>query len=609
MFRNTFQSGFLSILYAIGSKPLQIWRRNINNGYVKRITDFEMQSSVIEICGANVSTCFLSCPASEKQTLGIKMPFLVLLIKYLKKYFTFEVQVIDDKNVKRRFRASNYQSNTRVKPFICTIPMKLDEGWNQIHFNLTDFTRRAYGTNYLETLRVQIHANCRIRRIYFTDQLLSSKSIPAEYRAFNNAQDDNEEQQYMQQQYQQQQMEQYQQQQQNIIQGGGEEHQYVEQIEQGGNQGQGEEQGGQGEEQGGQGEEHGGQGEEQGGQGEEQGGQGEEQGGQGEEQAGQGEEQAGQGEEQAGQGEEHADNLPSQVDTSQMKFGGIEAGGTKFVVAIGDDQGHISNRESFPTTTPEETTEKIIEYFTRNPVDAIGLGCFGPIDPDKNSPTYGYITTTPKPGWANYDIVGAIKKGLNNIPVGFDTDVNAACLGEVKFGAAQGLDSALYLTIGTGLGGGAYVEGNLVHGLLHPEMGHMMLVRREDDTYEGHCPFHKGCLEGMAAGPGLGERWGVKGDELESDHKAWDLEAYYLGQACATYVLILSPKKIILGGGVMMRKQLFPLIHKYTQEFLNGYIQKDEILKDIENYIIPPGLGNDAGIVGSIALAVEAVKS
>ena len=196
MFRNTFQSGFLSILYAIGSKPLQIWRKNINNGYVKRITDFEMQSSVIEICGANVSTCFLTCPSNPKQTLGVKMPFLVLLIKYLKKYFTFEVQVIDDKNVKRRFRASNYQSNTRVKPFICTIPMKLDEGWNQIHFNLTDFTRRAYGTNYLETLRVQIHANCRIRRIYFTDQLLSSKSIPAEYRAFNNPNEDNAEEQY-----------------------------------------------------------------------------------------------------------------------------------------------------------------------------------------------------------------------------------------------------------------------------------------------------------------------------------------------------------------------------------------------------------------------------
>ena len=225
MFRNTFQSGFLSILYAIGSKPLQIWRKNINNGYVKRITDFEMQSSVIEICGANVSTCFLTCPSIPKQTLGVKMPFLVLLIKYLKKYFTFEVQVIDDKNVKRRFRASNYQSNTRVKPFICTIPMKLDEGWNQIHFNLTDFTRRAYGTNYLETLRVQIHANCRIRRIYFTDQLLSSKSIPAEYRAFNNANDDNAEEQYQNQLINEQNP--------NMMQGEGEEeiHQYEQQEE------------------------------------------------------------------------------------------------------------------------------------------------------------------------------------------------------------------------------------------------------------------------------------------------------------------------------------------------------------------------------------------
>ena len=230
MFRNTFQSGFLSILYAIGSKPLQIWRKNINNGYVKRITDFEMQSSVIEICGANVSTCFLTCPSNPKQTLGVKMPFLVLLIKYLKKYFTFEVQVIDDKNVKRRFRASNYQSNTRVKPFICTIPMKLDEGWNQIHFNLTDFTRRAYGTNYLETLRVQIHANCRIRRIYFTDQLLSSKSIPAEYRAFNNANDDNAEEQYQNQLNDPNQMEQYQyeHQEEHVEEQQIEEHQHVE---------------------------------------------------------------------------------------------------------------------------------------------------------------------------------------------------------------------------------------------------------------------------------------------------------------------------------------------------------------------------------------------
>jgi hypothetical protein len=186
MFKNTFQSGFLSILYSIGSKPLQIWQRHVENGYIKRIMDNDMQSSIIEIAGQNVSNCYITCPENPKETLGIKMPYLVLLIKYMKKYFSFEVQVRDDKDVKRRFRASNYQSNTRVKPFICTIPMKLDEGWNQIHFNLTDFTRRAYGSNYLETLRVQIHANCRIRRIYFTDQLLSSNKVPDEYKAFSN---------------------------------------------------------------------------------------------------------------------------------------------------------------------------------------------------------------------------------------------------------------------------------------------------------------------------------------------------------------------------------------------------------------------------------------
>jgi hypothetical protein len=168
MFRNTFQSGFLSVLYSIGSKPLQIWDKKVRNGHNKRITDQDIQSSVLEIMGTNVSTNYITCPADAKKTLGIKLPFLVMIIKNLKKYFTFEVQVLDDKNVRRRFRASNYQSTTRVKPFICTMPMRLDEGWNQIQFNLSDFTRRAYGTNYIETLRVQIHANCRIRRIYFS---------------------------------------------------------------------------------------------------------------------------------------------------------------------------------------------------------------------------------------------------------------------------------------------------------------------------------------------------------------------------------------------------------------------------------------------------------
>lgn len=156
----------------------------VRNGHIKRITDNDIQSLVLEIVGTNVSTTYITCPADPKKTLGIKLPFLVMIIKNLKKYFTFEVQVLDDKNVRRRFRASNYQSTTRVKPFICTMPMRLDDGWNQIQFNLSDFTRRAYGTNYIETLRVQIHANCRIRRVYFSDRLYSEDELPAEFKLY-----------------------------------------------------------------------------------------------------------------------------------------------------------------------------------------------------------------------------------------------------------------------------------------------------------------------------------------------------------------------------------------------------------------------------------------
>jgi len=183
MFKNTYQSGFLSILYSIGSKPLQIWDK-VRNGHIKRLTDADIQSSVLEIMGTNVSTTYITCPADPNKVLGIKLPFLVMIIKNLKKYFTFEVTVLDDKEVRRRFRASNYQSTTRVKPFICTMPMRLDEGWNQIQFNLSDFTRRAYGTNYIEALRVQLHANCRIRRIYFSDRLYSEEELPPEFKLF-----------------------------------------------------------------------------------------------------------------------------------------------------------------------------------------------------------------------------------------------------------------------------------------------------------------------------------------------------------------------------------------------------------------------------------------
>ena len=291
-----------------------------------------------------------------------------------------------------------------------------------------------------------------------------------------------------------------------------------------------------------------------------------------------------------------------------MKLGAIEAGGTKFVVCVGDENGNVIDRVSFPTETPEKTMANVFKYFDNKDIKALGVGSFGPIDPDKNSPTYGYITTTPKPGWSNFNIMGALQERYS-IPMAFDTDVNGAALGEATFGAAKGLDSALYLTIGTGIGGGAIIGGQLVHGLLHPEMGHMKMIVRDDDHYQGTCPYHGTCLEGLAAGPAIEGRWGIKGNELPADHEAWDLVAYYLGQACANYILTLSPKKIILGGGVMHQKQLFPMIHRYTQQFLNNYIQKDEITTDkIKDYIVYPGLGDNAGIVGALALAKKALE-
>lgn len=289
-----------------------------------------------------------------------------------------------------------------------------------------------------------------------------------------------------------------------------------------------------------------------------------------------------------------------------MKLGAIEAGGTKFVVAIGDELGNVEKRASFPTTTPKETMEEVYRFFDGSGIEALGIGTFGPIDPDKNSPTYGYITTTPKPHWANYNMLGDLKKRYD-IPMGFDTDVNGAALGELQFGAAKGLDSCLYLTFGTGVGGGAIVEGNLVHGLLHPEMGHIRMIRHPQDSYKGRCPYHADCLEGLASGPAIEERWHQKGVDLPADHEAWNLEAYYVGQAMATFILTLSPKKIILGGGVMKQRQLFPMIRQYTLEFLNGYIQKDELQKNIDEYIVWPQLEDNAGICGALALAKMAL--
>ncbi|MFN2144727.1 MAG: ROK family protein [Anaerolineales bacterium] len=290
-------------------------------------------------------------------------------------------------------------------------------------------------------------------------------------------------------------------------------------------------------------------------------------------------------------------------------FGGIEAGGTKFVCAVGSGPEDLREEIRFPTTTPEETLGRAVDFFQSlgEPLAAIGVGTFGPVDPNPKSPKFGYITTTPKPGWAQTDFVGALRRAFD-LPIGFDTDVNAAALGEGRWGAARGLDTFLYITIGTGIGGGAMVEGNLLHGLIHPEMGHIHLLHDRDcDPYDGFCPYHGDCFEGLASGPAMEARWGQKAETLPPDHPAWAMEADYIGQACASFVVTLSPQRIILGGGVMEAPGLFPMVRERTQQILNGYVQMPQILEEIDSYIVPPGLGNKAGVLGAIALAERAL--
>ena len=288
-----------------------------------------------------------------------------------------------------------------------------------------------------------------------------------------------------------------------------------------------------------------------------------------------------------------------------MRLGALEAGGTKMVCAIGDETGKIFEQISIPTRTPEDTIPEIIDYFQKAQIEALGIGCFGPIDPDRQSATYGYITSTPKLAWANFNIVNAFEKALN-CPVGFDTDVNGSVLGEVTFGQAKGKSCVVYVTIGTGVGAGIYIEGKLLHGMLHPEAGHVMIQRREGDNYQGKCPYHGTCLEGMAAGPAVEERWGRKAVELKDRKEVWDLEAYYIAQALTGYILTLSPEMIILGGGIMHREKLFLMIRDYVKEMLGGYIKTEE-LENMENYIVPASLNDDQGIMGALELGKRAL--
>lgn len=289
-----------------------------------------------------------------------------------------------------------------------------------------------------------------------------------------------------------------------------------------------------------------------------------------------------------------------------MRIGGIEAGGTKMVCAIGNEKGELLDRISIPTGTPAETFEQIIDYFKESKIEALGIGCFGPVDLNPSSDTYGYITSTPKPGWRNCDVVGTFRRALQ-IPVGFDTDVNGAVLGEVTWGAARGCDTAIYITIGTGIGVGVYANGGLLHGLVHPEGGHILMARHPKDTYKGKCPYHGSCFEGLASGPAIEERWGRRAEKLAGEKEVWELEAFYIAQAVANYIMVYSPQKIILWGGVMHQDQLFDMVRTQSRELLQGYISHAQISEHIETYIVPPELGENPGILGAIQLGVNAL--
>ncbi len=292
---------------------------------------------------------------------------------------------------------------------------------------------------------------------------------------------------------------------------------------------------------------------------------------------------------------------------------GIEAGGTKFVCAIGDQHGKILEQVEFATESPDITIPKVIGFFQvqqkQFPFSAIGIASFGPVDPNPKSDTYGYITSTPKLLWQNFNFVGAIKKAFK-LPIGFDTDANAAALGEYYWGHAKGLTDFIYLTVGTGIGGGAMVNGKLLHGAMHAEMGHILIPQdKVKDPFIGNCPFHKNCLEGLASGPAINKRWNLhSSSELPAEHLGWDIESDYLAYAMANYILTLSPQRIILGGGVMKQKQLLPIIQHKTKILLAGYINHTNV-HEIEKTIVLAKLDQLAGLYGAIALADEALKT
>lgn len=289
-------------------------------------------------------------------------------------------------------------------------------------------------------------------------------------------------------------------------------------------------------------------------------------------------------------------------------IGALEAGGTKMVLAIYTEDGQELERMSIPTETPEKTMPVMIDFFHSRKVDALGIGSFGPVDLNPASPTYGYITSTPKLAWKNYPFLKNLLNGAN-IPAAFDTDVNVAAIAEAELGAARGCANAVYVTIGTGIGAGIYVNGETVRGLLHPETGHILLRPHPDDPIpHGVCPYHDGCLEGLAAGPAIGARIGGDAKLLPDDHPVFEMEAFYLAQMCVNLILTVSPERIVLGGGVMQRACLLPMVRKETVRLLGGYVQSPMITEKIDEYIVAPELYPVSGLVGSYLIGRRALE-
>jgi fructokinase len=290
-------------------------------------------------------------------------------------------------------------------------------------------------------------------------------------------------------------------------------------------------------------------------------------------------------------------------------FGGIEAGGTHFNCIIANGPDDILAEIQLPTTTPKSTLAAVSSFFNDQAasrkihLEALGLGSFGPVDLNPKSKTFGSITCTPKSSWQNTPILTILKKELS-LPICFETDVNCAALGEMTWGAGKNVDNFIYITIGTGIGGGIIIDRKPVHGLTHCELGHIHIPHDlSKDPFEGCCPFHRDCLEGLASGIAVEKRWKTRAENLPRDHPAWELETNYISLALHNFICTLSPKRIILGGGVMQNEFLFPLIRQKTLTLLNQYIESPVLSKRINEYIAPPGLGKKAGSLGAVALA------